>query len=122
MLLYVPRVSEFDEELMAIALEAAGGGDPSPNPHVGCVIARTDGRGYEIVAQAHHKEVGQDHAELAALKLAGEAARGATVYATLEPCNHQGRTPPCVEALINAGVRRVVIGGRSTHYCPKCQR
>lgn len=97
---------------MSIALEAARGGDPSPNPHVGCVIAKTSGQGFEIIAQAHHQEVGKDHAELAALKLAGEAARGATVYATLEPCNHEGRTPPCVEALIKAGVSRVVVGCR----------
>src|SRR5690606_17284927 len=92
--------------LMSRAIELAELGDPSPNPHVGCVIAQ----GREIVAEGHHEAVGRDHAEMVALRAAGERARGATVYITLEPCNHDGRTPPCVDALLNAGVARVVVG------------
>lgn len=105
-------MSEFDDELMGFALDAAKNGDPAPNPHVGCVIAVAKGSGYEIVAKAHHEEAGRDHAELAALRQAGALATGSTVYVTLEPCNHEGRTPPCVEALIKARVARVVIGCR----------
>lgn len=97
---------------MAKAIEVAKHGDPSPNPHVGCVIAQVDGDGYSIVGKGHHEEVGRDHAEVAALREAGDKARGSTVYVTLEPCNHDGRTPPCVEALLHAGVKRVVIGCR----------
>ncbi len=81
---------------------------PSPNPRVGSVIVR-DG---EAVGEGHHVAAGHDHAEVAALKEAGERAVGATVYVTLEPCNHHGRTPPCTDALIRAGVARVVIGVR----------
>ena len=103
-------VSQFDEELMAKAIEIAQKGDPSPNPHVGCVIAHTDGKAHRIVGQAHHDEVGHAHAEIAALEQAGSDSKGATAYVTLEPCNHDGRTPPCVEALIAAQVKRVVIG------------
>lgn len=105
-------MSKFDEELMAKAIEIAKKGDPAPNPHVGCVVVQENGDGYEIVGQAHHEEVGHDHAEVAALRAAGDKARGATVYVTLEPCNHEGRTPPCVAALVAAGVKRVVIGCR----------
>lgn len=103
-------MSKFDEELMAKAIEIARRGDPSPNPHVGCLIVHETPTGYELISQAHHQEVGHDHAEMAALREAGARARGATVYVTLEPCTHQGRTPPCVGALVAAGVRRVVIG------------
>ena len=105
-------MSEFDEELMALAIEEARNGDPSPNPHVGCLIARLDDSGYKIISQAHHAEAGQDHAEVTALRSAGELAKGACAYVTLEPCNHDGKTPPCVDALIKAGVSRVVIGCR----------
>lgn len=101
---------KFDEELMAKAIEIAKKGDPSPNPHVGCLIVHETPNGYELISQAHHEEAGHDHAEYAALREAGARARGATVYVTLEPCTHQGRTPPCVSALVSAGVRRVVIG------------
>lgn len=103
-------MTAFDAEIMARALALARKGDPSPNPHVGCIIARPESDSYEILAEAFHEAAGQDHAEVAALRIAGEAARGATAYVTLEPCNHQGRTPPCVEALVQAGIRRVVIG------------
>ena len=76
----------------------------SPNPHVGCVIVRHG----QIVGQGFHQYESRDHAEIVALKSAGEKARGATVYVNLEPCNHTGRTGPCTEAIIAAGVDRVV--------------
>lgn len=99
-------LDELDERMMARAIEQARLGRPSPNPHVGAVIARGD----EIIAVGHHERAGHDHAEVAALKVAGEAAHGATLYCTLEPCNHFGRTPPCTDAILRAGLRRVVIG------------
>jgi diaminohydroxyphosphoribosylaminopyrimidine deaminase/5-amino-6-(5-phosphoribosylamino)uracil reductase len=76
----------------------------SPNPRVGCVLVRDD----KIVGEGWHQYAGEPHAEVHALCAAGEASRGATAYITLEPCSHQGRTPPCADALINAGVTRVV--------------
>lgn len=88
----------------ALALARKGVGLASPNPTVGCVIVR-DG---QIVGEGFHQYDRRDHAEIAALHSAGEKARGSTVYVTLEPCNHQGRTGPCTEALISAGVGRVV--------------
>lgn len=87
-------------------------GDPSPNPHVGCVITRPRSEGAEVIAESFHQAVGEQHAEIRALEQAGDRARGATLYVTLEPCNHHGRTPPCVDSLIAAGVSRVVIGTR----------
>jgi diaminohydroxyphosphoribosylaminopyrimidine deaminase/5-amino-6-(5-phosphoribosylamino)uracil reductase len=84
-------------------------GDPSPNPHVGSVVATPLG---EVLGEGFHESTGLDHAEVAALKAAGAKARGQTLYVTLEPCNHQGRTPPCVDAILAAGVQRVVIGCR----------
>src|SRR5882672_753912 len=95
---------ELDAELMGRALELGRSGDPSPNPHVGAVIAA----GREIVGEGFHNLAGDEHAEIVALKAAGERARGATLYVTLEPCNHTGRTGPCVDALLAAGARRVV--------------
>ena len=88
----------------ALALGRNGTGLASPNPMVGCVIVR-DG---EIVGEGFHQYDWRDHAEIVALKSAGEKARGATLYVNLEPCNHTGRTGPCTEAIIAAGVRRVV--------------
>jgi len=88
----------------ALQLAARGLTTTSPNPRVGCVIVR-DGI---VVGEGWHERAGTPHAEVHALKQAGEAARGATVYVTLEPCSHHGRTPPCAEALIDAGVARVV--------------
>lgn len=76
-----------------------------PNPRVGCVIAHDD----EVVGEGWHQHAGGPHAEVFALREAGERARGATAYVTLEPCAHQGRTPPCADALIAAGVSRVVL-------------
>lgn len=95
-----------DAQWMGLALAEGRAGRPSPNPHVGCVIVK-DGK---LVAKAHHARAGEAHAEVAALGLAGEGARGATAYVTLEPCNHHGKTPPCTEALVRAGVARVVYG------------
>lgn len=87
-----------------IALRGHGGCEP--NPMVGCVIADHSGN---VIAEAHHARVGQDHAERIALERAGESARGMTLYTTLEPCTHQGRTPPCTEAIIESGIGRVVF-------------
>jgi diaminohydroxyphosphoribosylaminopyrimidine deaminase / 5-amino-6-(5-phosphoribosylamino)uracil reductase len=88
----------------ALALARKGTGLASPNPMVGCVIIR-DG---EIVGEGFHQYEWRDHAEIVALRSAGEKARGATLYVNLEPCNHTGRTGPCTEALVSAGVSRVV--------------
>lgn len=88
----------------ALSLAARGQGYVEPNPMVGCVIAR----GAEIVGEGWHRRYGGDHAETEALAIAGAGARGATVYVTLEPCCHFGKTPPCSQALIRAGVARVV--------------
>ena len=89
----------------ALALARRGLGNTWPNPTVGCVVVR-DGR---VIGRAVTAPGGRPHAEPLALAMAGTAARGATVYVTLEPCCHHGRTPPCTEALIAAGVARVVI-------------
>jgi len=99
-------VSE-DNFWMAQALRLAERGlnSTSPNPRVGCVLVR-DGI---VVGSGWHQRAGEAHAEVHALRAAGESARGATVYVTLEPCNHHGRTPPCSEALIKADVARVVV-------------
>lgn len=88
----------------ALALAAQGQGAVEPNPMVGCVIVR-DG---EIVGEGFHEQFGGPHAEVNALAVAGDLATGATVYVSLEPCSHQGKTPPCTQALIRAGVKRVV--------------
>lgn len=92
--------------MMDAAVAEGRKGHPSPNPHVGVVIAD----GEEIVAAGHHEQAGEEHAEVVALRAAGPKAKGATLYATLEPCNHHGRTPPCVDAILSAGIARVVIG------------
>ena len=97
-----------DRRFMARALELArrGEGRVEPNPMVGCVLVR-EGR---IVGEGWHQRFGGPHAEVEALAAAGEAARGATAYVTLEPCCHTGKTPPCSAALLAAGVTRVVAG------------
>jgi len=98
--------SAVDHGMMARALQLAELGlwTTSPNPRVGCVLVR-DG---QIVGEGWHEKAGEPHAEVHALRQAGDLARGATAYVTLEPCSHYGRTPPCAEALIKAGVARVV--------------
>jgi len=98
-----------DYEHMALALKLAANGvyDTAPNPTVGCVLVK-DGR---VVGSGWTAPAGGPHAERVALAAAGEAARGATAYVTLEPCCHTGRTPPCTDALIEAGVARVVFAG-----------
>lgn len=95
---------------MALALRLArkAMGQTSPNPMVGAVIVN-DGR---IAGQGYHRRAGAPHAEVVALRQAGAAARGATLYCTLEPCNHVGRTPPCCEAIIASGVAKVVVATR----------
>ncbi|MEL6544173.1 MAG: bifunctional diaminohydroxyphosphoribosylaminopyrimidine deaminase/5-amino-6-(5-phosphoribosylamino)uracil reductase RibD, partial [Myxococcota bacterium] len=94
--------------MMEQALEQAraAGGRTRPNPAVGCVIAQ----GETVVGVGQTQPIGGAHAEVRALEAAGDRARGADAYVTLEPCNHYGRTPPCTEALIRAGVARVFIG------------
>jgi diaminohydroxyphosphoribosylaminopyrimidine deaminase/5-amino-6-(5-phosphoribosylamino)uracil reductase len=88
----------------ALALARKGAGLASPNPMVGCVIVREG----QIVGEGFHQYDWRDHAEIVALKSAGDKARGASLYVNLEPCNHTGRTGPCTEAIIGAGVQRVV--------------
>src|SRR5919201_660185 len=92
----------------ALALARRGLGRTSPNPVVGSVVLRGD----EVVGEGWHQRAGEPHAEVIALERAGPAARGATLYATLEPCAHVGRTPPCVDAVLAAGVSRAVIATR----------
>ena len=98
--------SPTDHAHMTRALRLAERGlyTTTPNPRVGCVIARGD----EILGEGFHERAGEPHAEIHALRRAGAQARGATVYVTLEPCSHHGRTPPCADALVEAGVSRVV--------------
>lgn len=95
-----------DHRWMARALQLAEQGlyTTDPNPRVGCVIVK-DG---ELIGEGAHLKAGEPHAEVHALRMAGEQARGATAYVTLEPCSHHGKTPPCAEALVKAGVGRVV--------------
>lgn len=96
-----------DQEYMDEALDLAekGRGFTSPNPMVGAVVVK----GGKVVGRGYHRAVGKAHAEVNALDDAGDAAKGACLYVTLEPCNHTGRTPPCTEKILSAGVTRVVI-------------
>ncbi|KOO07701.1 bifunctional diaminohydroxyphosphoribosylaminopyrimidine deaminase/5-amino-6-(5-phosphoribosylamino)uracil reductase RibD [Vibrio hepatarius] len=100
------QFSPLDFQMMSRAIQLAKGGiyTTAPNPNVGCVITR-DG---EIVGEGFHFKAGEPHAEVHALRMAGEKAAGATAYVTLEPCSHYGRTPPCAEGLINAKVAKVI--------------
>ncbi len=102
------RVSEADLSFLerAVELGRRGWGRVSPNPMVGCVVVRKG----EVVGEGWYREMGGPHAEVHALAEAGERARGATAYTSLEPCAHMGRTPPCTGALLDAGVARVVFG------------
>ena len=88
----------------ALALAERGRGQTAPNPMVGAVVVRDD----RVVGEGFHERAGGPHAELIALQNAGENARGGTLYVTLEPCDHQGRTPPCTDAILSAGITRVV--------------
>jgi diaminohydroxyphosphoribosylaminopyrimidine deaminase / 5-amino-6-(5-phosphoribosylamino)uracil reductase len=99
---------EDDERWIARCLELArkGWGMTSPNPMVGSVVVREG----QVVGEGFHPKAGEPHAEVFALRAAGELAVGGTLYVNLEPCNHHGRTPPCTEAILAAGIRRVVIG------------
>jgi diaminohydroxyphosphoribosylaminopyrimidine deaminase / 5-amino-6-(5-phosphoribosylamino)uracil reductase len=102
------KSTEFDRQMMRRCVDLAkqGWGKTAPNPLVGAVIVR-DG---EIVGEGFHPGAGQPHAEVFALREAGAKAAGATIYVSLEPCNHYGRTPPCAAALVAAGVQKVVVG------------
>ncbi len=103
-------MSDIDARHMARALELArrGEGAVEPNPMVGCVIVHDN----EVVGEGWHQRFGSPHAEVEALAAAGPRAKGATAYVTLEPCCHHGKTPPCTQALIAAGIRRVVCAQR----------
>ncbi|MCL2824597.1 MAG: bifunctional diaminohydroxyphosphoribosylaminopyrimidine deaminase/5-amino-6-(5-phosphoribosylamino)uracil reductase RibD, partial [Polyangiaceae bacterium] len=104
----MPTAADIDLRMMTSALAEAKRGSPSPNPHVGAVVAKGD----VIISLGHHERAGTEHAEVVAIRAAGEAARGATLYVTLEPCNHTGRTPPCVDHILQAGISRVVVACR----------
>lgn len=97
-------MTDLDHMSCALELAERGRGSAEPNPLVGAVVVR-DGH---VVGEGWHEKFGQAHAEVNALRVAGESARGATLYVTLEPCSHFGKTPPCTEAVIRAGIRRVV--------------
>lgn len=92
----------------ALRLGRRGLGRTSPNPSVGAIVVQ----GRRVVGRGYHRKAGAPHAEVEALREAGSRARGATLYVTLEPCNHQGRTPPCTDAILDAGIRTIVVGVR----------
>lgn len=100
-------MSEIDRRFMSRAIRLAGKGKYSthPNPQVGCVLVRQG----EVVGEGYHVRAGEGHAEANALRMASDAAKGSTAYVTLEPCSFHGRTPSCAEALVSAGVERVVV-------------
>jgi diaminohydroxyphosphoribosylaminopyrimidine deaminase/5-amino-6-(5-phosphoribosylamino)uracil reductase len=104
----MPDSADRDTAFMRLALQEArkGLGKTSPNPCVGAVVAK----GGRLIAKGYHRKAGMPHAEVNALALAGSEARGATLYVTLEPCNHTGRTPPCTASILAAGISRVVVG------------
>lgn len=98
---------------MTLQLAKKGLGSTSPNPLVGAVIVKHG----KVIATGYHRKAGCDHAEIAALKKAGKAARGAILYVNLEPCNHFGRTPPCTEVIIKSGIREVVAAMKDPNPC-----
>jgi diaminohydroxyphosphoribosylaminopyrimidine deaminase/5-amino-6-(5-phosphoribosylamino)uracil reductase len=102
------KVVDIDRNYMRLALREAkkGIGRTSPNPCVGAVVVKNN----KVIGKGYHKRAGTPHAEVHALREAGKRAKGATLYVTLEPCNHTGRTPPCTEAVFRTGISRVVIG------------
>ncbi len=95
----------------ALALAERGWGHTAPNPMVGAVVVRNG----VVVGEGFHARFGEAHAEVEALRAAGDRARGATIYVSLEPCNHHGKTPPCTEAILTAGIARVVAATRDSH-------
>ncbi len=118
-----------DSHFMQLALRLAvrGVGLAAPNPTVGCILVKNG----KVIGEGSHQYDLRDHAEIVALEQAGESARGATAYVTLEPCAHHGRTPPCADALIAAGVSRVVVAtedpnpqvsGRGLAKASRCRR
>ena len=110
----MPGFSALDHAHMARALRLAELGllTTNPNPRVGCVLAHAE----DVVGEGWHQRAGEPHAEVFALRAAGARARGATAYVTLEPCAHYGKTPPCADALINAGVARVVVASEDPFH------
>ncbi len=96
----------------AARLAANGHGTAEPNPMVGCIITDEE---CNIIGEGYHEKYGEAHAEINALTMAGDNAIGGTAYVTLEPCNHHGKTPPCSKALLDAGIKRVVIGAADLH-------
>ncbi|HLO97117.1 MAG TPA: bifunctional diaminohydroxyphosphoribosylaminopyrimidine deaminase/5-amino-6-(5-phosphoribosylamino)uracil reductase RibD, partial [Fimbriimonas sp.] len=105
-----------DVQFMSLAIEMARAGTSTPNPHVGCVVAPADGSGPGIGVS---EPAGGAHAETKAFSEVGARSKGGTLYVTLEPCNHYGKTPPCTKAIVEAGIRRVVIGVRDPN--PKAE-
>ncbi len=99
-------LSEQDLRFMRRAVQLSRRGFPVPNPHVGAVVVK-DGA---LLGEGYHPYAGAPHAEIFALQQAGDTAQGATLYVTLEPCNHYGRTPPCTNAILERGIKRVVVG------------
>ena len=106
------QVELLEQSMMARAIELAKLGHPRPNPPVGCVVCAGAPAQQIIVGEGFHSRAGAEHAEVHALAEAGDKARGATLFVTLEPCNHWGRTPPCVDAVLRADIRRVVVACR----------
>ena len=104
----LPGSDEERHMLRALELAELGRGTASPNPMVGALVVE----GGEVLGEGYHRRAGEPHAEVGAVEKAGERARGATIYVTLEPCAHPGRTPPCAELLVRAGLARVVIAMR----------
>src|ERR1700685_2100138 len=106
------HTSPDDARFMAVALALGrrGLGNTWPNPAVGAVVARPHNGAQLIVGRGWTQPGGRPHAEAEALRRAGASATGATLYTTLEPCSHHGRTPPCVDAIVAAGIARVVVG------------
>lgn len=100
-----PSLQDMAYMTIALQLAAQGRATVSPNPMVGCVLVKEG----EVIAQGFHQSAGEPHAEIHALNQAGEHARGAIAYVTLEPCCHYGRTPPCTERLISAGIKKVYV-------------
>ena len=90
---------------LALAEAARGQGSVEPNPMVGAVIVRDN----QAIGVGHHAVYGKDHAEVAAIKNCTQSTMGATIHVTLEPCCHHGKTPPCVDSILKAGLRRVVV-------------